>query len=439
MSSANAVTARYLSGDEVVLPPLSTVLHARVHLAAPPLFVSRVRLLDPDTEAQLLDDDAPPPLLLVFILPDDKDNSVDETGLVAHALCGDTAGTLRALQVLDSASSGRALISLVTNKNNDNADMVALFLDAAADVNAPDSTGRTSLTLAATNGHVAIVNSLLRAMAHVNMVSEGAWSALHGACSGGHAECVSRLLAAQADVHQTNCYGEQACALACRNGHIDVVNVLLNGKANANYSSPTVGNGVGHQYPPLYCACSSGHTRIVQLLLDNSADVNFAHLTQSYAQARQKRRNGGDFALYAACKDGHVDIVFLLLRAQADATYSSSDCSTSLHAAANGGHENIARLLLDHMSENNGNPVTLINARDWVGETALMQACASHFVEVVRTLVKYKADVMCTDEFGDTALKIAERAKHDEIVTILESGKKEAKRRRSRSNRCNIQ
>lgn len=62
-----------------------------------------------------------------------------------------------------------------------------------------------------------------------------------------------------------------------------------------------------------------------------------------------------------------------------------------------------------------------INARNWVGETALMRAVTMYDLETVRLLVEYGADVTARTNYGATALDWAEKYRWtiDEVIRLL--------------------
>ena len=117
--------------------------------------------------------------------------------------------------------------------------------------------------------------------------------------------------------------------------------------------------------------------------------------------------------LAEACKQGDLKTTRLLLEAGAkqDQLQNYSD-NTALMLAAENGHVEIARLLLDAGADKN-----LQNERD---STALMLAARNGHVEIARQLLKAGADID-QREFGDgyTALFFAAESGHVEIVQLL--------------------
>lgn len=60
-----------------------------------------------------------------------------------------------------------------------------------------------------------------------------------------------------------------------------------------------------------------------------------------------------------------------------------------------------------------------INATDKYGVTALIQACLHQKKDIVELLIKNGADVNFKDDEGETALAVAERWGHTDIVNII--------------------
>ena len=73
-------------------------------------------------------------------------------------------------------------------------EVVQAFLDAGADVNAPDRSGTTVLMRATNEGHVELVRILLNAGADINAEDDSKWAALTIAAYNGDAQMVKLLL-----------------------------------------------------------------------------------------------------------------------------------------------------------------------------------------------------------------------------------------------------
>ena len=91
-----------------------------------------------------------------------------------------------------------------------------------------------------------------------------------------------------------------------------------------------------------------------------------------------------------------------------------TECSaapTLLIAAAAGGHEAVARMLLQRGAS--------VNLQSPVSGTALMGAATFGHTTIVQALLDAKADASLQDNDGHTALMIAEQEKHTATARLL--------------------
>ena len=117
--------------------------------------------------------------------------------------------------------------------------------------------------------------------------------------------------------------------------------------------------------------------------------------------------------LHWACKKGHVDVVRVLVSEfKADMTIQTSYCDTPLIIATINEHDNVVHALLSDYQ-------CLVDAKGQDGSTALHYSCRYGHVDIVRTLVKHKANVNAKTNRGDTPLTLAVRNKHDNVVHAL--------------------
>ena len=141
-----------------------------------------------------------------------------------------------------------------------------VLLNAGADVNTKDRSGRTALWHAASRGSQDCVNSLIVAGADVNTRDKYGKTPLMSAvsCSKG---CVNALLAEGADVNKKDKYGRTALNDALCGGHKSSVDVLMDAGADVTMAGPKL----SFLFNP---ALRIGHDRIVALLIDAGVDVN---------------------------------------------------------------------------------------------------------------------------------------------------------------------
>ena len=107
----------------------------------------------------------------------------------------------------------------------------------------------------------------------------------------------------------------------------------------------------------------------------------------------------GNTPLITASTFGCVDIVFTLLEHNADVTLKTKKKHSALHAAAQCGSHETAKLLLNAGS----NP----NDQDLYGDTPLMFAISTGHEMIVKLLIKKKADINLTSYDGQSALMFA--------------------------------
>ena len=223
-----------------------------------------------------------------------------------------------------------------------------------------------------------------------------------------------------------------ALVLAVKEGNIDPVKGLL-----AQGVSPDTRDGDG--VPVLMWASEGGYAEIVKLLLDDGADVNAERtkdgttvlmetaeeghagivklLLENGAEVNSKRKKDGITALMEAADKCHDEIVGMLLDKGADPdSQMTKDGTTALMESADEGCTEVVKLLLERGAEVNAQ-------RTKDGTTALMEAAEGGRTEIVRLLIDKGADVnmkAVINNFEITALNLAKKERHIDIVEILE-------------------
>ncbi|KAN0068134.1 Ankyrin repeat-containing domain protein [Elaphomyces granulatus] len=231
--------------------------------------------------------------------------------------------------------------------------IVKLPFRKGAKVDSADRYGRTALSYAAWNEHVATVKLLLRAGARVN-----SWDEIGGAPLS-HALC---------------------------NGHNDVVELLL--KKGTQVNSPDdISTAL------LLSAAEKGHEAVVELLLEKGADLE--SMGGAYSQT----------LLSLAAENGHEAVVKLLLQKGAD--LESEDCEysqTPLSWATEKGHEAVVKLLLEKGAN--------LESKDFSGCTPLLWPARDGHEAMVKLLLEKGAGLESKDKYSRTPLSLAAEKWH---------------------------
>jgi ankyrin repeat protein len=130
-------------------------------------------------------------------------------------------------------------------------------------------------------------------------------------------------------------------------------------------------------------------------------------------------RQGEDVTpLYGAVEGGHMELAQLLIDNGADVHFTRKE-GTALHRAAARGHVALATLLLDHGAD--------VNARNSRGGIPLHDAALNSNAAMVTLLISRGAEVNAADEYGYTPLHESARAGKADVVAVLLSHNADAK------------
>ena len=127
-----------------------------------------------------------------------------------------------------------------------------------------DSSGRTPLYLAASDGRVSSCEALIQAGANVN-TGKGRHTPLMEATSNGHERVVNLLICAGAKLDERDSQGETALLYAVLSRNLSICEILLDAGANMDLRTPEA---------PLLTASRTGQEMIFNLLVHRGADVN---------------------------------------------------------------------------------------------------------------------------------------------------------------------
>lgn len=220
---------------------------------------------------------------------------------------------------------------------------------------------------------------------------------IHEACLNGSYNVakilLNKMLKYGSSINQLNAAGLSPIHIASFNGDDNLVK-LLSKKVDINILSKSLET-------PLTIACKYKHTQVVDTLLANKADVN--------------KRGFADTPLCQICEAGEKDIAIILLKYGAHVNrISKQDKSAPIHKAAYHGHSHIIKLLIKNRAN--------IDKFDLEEHTALYIACKEGKLDVVKILLKGKADINGLNNFTSfhhLPQYIAYKNDHREVVDYL--------------------
>ncbi len=119
----------------------------------------------------------------------------------------------------------------------------------------------------------------------------------------------------------------------------------------------------------------------------------------------------GNTALTLAAEGGHTDVVRLLIEKGAAVDAKAKSGHTALTLAVEGGHTDVVRLLIEKGAA--------VDAKAKSGHTALTLAVEGGHTDVVRLLIEKGAAVDAKAKSGHTALTLAVEGGHTDVVRLL--------------------
>ncbi|KAJ6160635.1 hypothetical protein N7470_004031 [Penicillium chermesinum] len=271
--------------------------------------------------------------------------------------------------------------------------LLRLLIEKGGNINTQKKHGWTPINAASLRGHLEAVRLLLACGADITTPDETGMSPLYNACANGHTEIARLLLEKGADPNMTTNNGWKALNTATDEGHVEVVKILL--EHDADVLKP---DGAGME--PFYCAALEGNLELMKIFYEKGGDVNETGQTDGWS------------AISAAGSNGHIDAVKFLLDKGADLSTRNARKRTALHTAALNGHVGVVNTLIESQKVN-------LDDTDDSCRSALALAALRGYSETVKALTSKGASIDLKDIWGSTALHVAVRNGHFDVIEHL--------------------
>ena len=275
---------------------------------------------------------------------------------------------------------------------------------------------------------------LITTIAAVVLVGCGPSVEFWEAARTGNIEAVKQHIAAGADVNAKVKFGWAPLHIATMYGHKEIAELLISSGADLNAKCNNDG------WIPLQYAAQKGQKEIAELLISKGADVNaknknghtpldttqetnYSYDSPEVKAARKEitdllRKHGGktgaelpSLSLLEAVRRGDLQRVKDFLANGADVNAKRGDFTAPLHLAAQGGHKEIAELLIAAGAD--------VNAKNKYGTTPLHYAAEEGHKEIAELLIANGVDVNAKKNNGRTPLDLAELTAHNETADLL--------------------
>jgi ankyrin repeat protein len=332
------------------------------------------------------------------------------------------------------ASNSRVdgITALMTASAGGHAEAVKLLLENGADPRATDNDGLTALMNAAENGNVETLKVIVENVndtEYVNHMSNTGFTALIIASAHGHVDAVEYLIGAGSEVDAVHDNKVTALMYAAAANHVDAMKVLIGrGKANLEFRHTNGGTA-------LLEASTAGKFDAMKLLIEHGSEVDFFDddgVNPLMAIAAQGNLDSQTFLLEELKKT----------KSPAELTeyidlFAHSGGSAVMFAAA-GGHVECAKQLMEHGANINAVARHKLGYLEKLkkmieegqvheeephvdGVTALHVAAQGGHLEMVKVLVEVgvESSLSHLDDAGRSPLVLAVQGNFGEVASVL--------------------
>ena len=311
---------------------------------------------------------------------------------------------------------------------SDDLKLLEYLIENGSDIFSKTTDGRSCLHLAAENGHLEICKALLQKYNFdIHATDDSSWTVLHGAAWSGDLELLQYLIENGSDGFSKTKNGRSCLHIAAEQGHLNICRMLLQRYNFLNHERDDDGLNV------LHSAVLSGELELLQYLIENGSDVfsktkdgrSCLHLAaeqgdlnicrmllQSYNFVIHETDDDGLTVLHSAVLSGELELLQYLIENGSDVFSKTKDGRNCLHIAAEKGHLNICRALLQSYNFD-------IDARDDDMFTVLLRATCNDDLGLLEYLIENGSDIFSKTTDGRSCLHLAAENGHLEICKAL--------------------
>ena len=277
-----------------------------------------------------------------------------------------------------------------------NVEAVHELVHLGADVNSPDSSGITPLKRAMDANNSTMIQTLVALGANCNARHIDGYTVLYMAALLGNVKMIRVLTALGADLNTRDNDGITPAYMAVLRGNIDLLRTLV--ELGANLNTPD-----NDRNTPLYMAAQRGSAEMVKTLTELGADLNTPN------------KYNGDTPVLVAARHGHIGVIQTLAEGGVDLNTPDRCGRNAVCFASQFSNMEVLSALLE-----GGVNVNTATANKQDGETALLLVAAREgHVNVIRLLLKWRANIDLLSSRGLCPLRCAVHCGHMEAVVLL--------------------
>ena len=332
------------------------------------------------------------------------DNPIDENNRASiHCIAGD----------------GESPLHKLMSRTNIPLDLLRVFVNRGADVNAEDKDSERPLYEAAMYGETEAIKLIINNVSDVDDDNKWGRTALHAAAWEGRIETVQILLQHGANVNKKDFHGRTPLFFACLGSAArletceSTAELLLEKMLNEGLQLEDINSATKRGRTPLRAAAAHGFSKVVDTIL-GMLDPN----DKDTINKRDTLK--GRSALHCAAFRGRADIVAMLIDKGADATLrdgTSGDGKTALELC----HDQWALFGSAQHETSISRLIDAVPAEAAANRSLLATAAIYGSVSVLEKLLNAKADFNEPDQYGWTPLLLARQFQREEAVTFLSS------------------